>query len=144
MTWALLMATSAAIQHAGPPPPRSLPPYTSVVTALVLKQAVWAPGSLADRVPPFKRDRTYSSVDLEIVSWRPGSAQQDELLRVGQRLEAFCEGRLPKVTGKTETGRLRFLGDTRGTRWELSDPTETRAQDDLEAPPDRVGKCPSW
>ena len=139
----LLAAAVGGASQAGGPPPRQIGPFEAKVTARVRKQIEWPRGSLAARFPPFAPDTIHTSVQLEILSWQQISSGET-LLKVGQQVEAFCAGVLPAATGKSVTARLRFRGDTRGVRWEVSSADESPRLDDPEAPVEKMDVCPRW
>jgi hypothetical protein len=103
-----------------PPPPGLVPPNASRVVAEVLKLAVWAPGTLPT-MPRVESQQALYSLTLAIVSSTPQKSGQRNLARPGSTVEAFSSAPLAReLAGKKIEGVLTLTGDTRGTRWWIS------------------------
>ena len=104
-----------------PPPPGRVPPNGSRVVADVLKHSIWAPGTLANTVPPVQPDQVLYSLSLSIVSSVAQTSAGRNLAWPGSTVEAFsCAPPALDLTGGRIEATLTLTGDTRGTRWWIS------------------------
>lgn len=107
---------------AAPAPPGPAPPNASRIVADVLKRSVWAPGTLPVPPLPSNPDRSVSSVTLSVVSSRAEAPEYENLMLPGSTVEAFsCSVVPPELTGKRIEAVATLAGDTRATRWWVSE-----------------------
>jgi hypothetical protein len=111
------------LSQALPPPPSPVPPNTSRITGTVLKHSVWPPGSLRHATPPLLSEDIVYSLALEVGTSRPERQGAMGLAQSGSVIEVFSvsAGVTPDLIGKKIQATVTLTGDTRGTRWWLSD-----------------------
>ena len=89
--------------------------------AEVLKRSIWAPGTLANTVPPVPPDQVLYSLSLSIISSAAQTSAARNLAWPGSTVEAFsCAPLASDLTGGKIEAILTLTGDTRGTRWWIS------------------------
>lgn len=109
------------VSQLAPPPPASVPPNASRISASVRERSVWPPGSLRHATPPVLSDQTLYSLIIEIHTSDREDSALDSLARPGMVIEAFSSGVLASdLVGKKIQATLKLTGDTRGVRWRIS------------------------
>ncbi len=109
------------IPRGAPPPPGLVPPNGSRVVGDVLKRSIWAPGTLRNTLPPVHPDQVLYSLTVSILSSAEQISGGRNLSWPGSTVEAFsCAPLASDLTGKKIEAILTLTGDTRGTRWWIS------------------------
>ena len=104
-----------------PPPPGRVPPNASRVVADVLKHSIWAPGTLGNAGPPVQPDQVLYTLSVSIISSAAPTSAGRNLAWPGSTVEAFsCVPLASDLTGRKIEAILTLTGNTRGTRWWIS------------------------
>lgn len=104
------------------PPLGIIPPNASRITATVVRQMTWPPGTLDNVRPPVRPNQTLYSLTITIETAEPEGSDVSSIAPVGTTIEAFSSAPFPAdVTGKRIEATLKLMGDTQGSRWWISD-----------------------
>lgn len=106
------------------PAPGILPANASRVTAQVLDRKTWSPEALRALRPAVRPDVTLYSFTIAVRSSAPARADLPSAAPVGATLEVFSTTPLPgDVVGHVISATVEERGDTRASRWWISDIT---------------------
>jgi len=100
------------------PPPSSVPPNASRITATVRQYTVWPPGSLRKRLPPVPADQTLYSLTVQVDTSEPENSELENLAVPDSTIEVFSDFPLTsRLVNQQIQATIRMTGDTRGVRW---------------------------
>ena len=117
--------TAAAVATWAEEPPSPalgiIPANASLVVGTVLTRTIWTPDTLLGSQPPLPPNRTWYSIQLRIESVIQARPDLPSMAELGV-IEAFSGEPLPsELLGSRVEARLELVGDTRATRWRISD-----------------------
>ena len=114
------LAVAAWAQGSLSPSLGIIPANASLVVGTVLTTTVWTPSELIDARVPLRPDRTWYSIRLRIDSITPAQPDLPSMAEPGV-IEAFLrDPPASDLPGARVEARLEIVGDTRATRWWVS------------------------
>lgn len=99
-----------------------IPPNASRVTATVVDQKTWAPGTLRGSGPPVRPGVTLYSLTIAVQTSVPARPDVPSVADPGTTLEVFSMTPFAAdLVGRTIVATVEERGDTRAGRWWISD-----------------------